>query len=242
MTLVLDASGSIQSSDAVETVRDAAKVFLDAVKDTGSTARVIDFGTFSRQTAGPELVTTASMAPGGVHAEALASYYNPKPPLTPPATAARQYDGSGSLTNNGNFGGQDNGNTQWTNWDSALDRADENPGALVVFVTDGDPTALNLDQTGDAFNPPGTTVAFNTFRGDLAGPSVDRAVQEANTIKTGTGAGAHAGGRGRSCSHATRQRAAARPSGGPAGRDEHDRDHQSQPGRCRRGPRVRRPR
>ncbi len=107
--------------------------------------------------------------------------------MTAPATAARQYKGAGSITNTNNFGDLDNDNRQWTNWDSALDRADDNPGELVVFVTDGDPTALNLDQTHDAFNPPGTTVAFNTFRGDLAGPSVDRAVQEANAIKSGPG-------------------------------------------------------
>ena len=187
VTLVLDASGSISSSGAVETVRDAAEVFLDAVKDTGSRARVIDFGTFSRQTAPAVLVTTASMAPGGVHAQALADYYNPQPPVTAPATAARQYDGSGSLSSTANFGALDNTNVQWTNWDSALDRAKGNPGALVVFVTDGDPTALNLDQAGDAFNPPGTTVAFNTFRGSGTGPSVDRAVEEANAIKTGAG-------------------------------------------------------
>ena len=80
VTLVLDASGSISSSRAVETVRDAAEVFLDAVKDTGSRARVIDFATFSRQTAPAVLVTTASMAPGGVHARALADYYNPRRP------------------------------------------------------------------------------------------------------------------------------------------------------------------
>jgi uncharacterized repeat protein (TIGR01451 family) len=186
MTLVLDASGSISSAGAVETVRDAAEVFLDAVKDTGSTTRVIDFGTFSRVTAGAELVTTDSMAPGGVHANAIAAYYNPRPPVTPPATGARQYDGSGSLSDPGNFGGVTNDN-QWTNWDSALDRADDNPGELVVFVTDGDPTAINLDQPGDAFNPPGTTVAYNTFRGSGAGPSVDRAVAEANLIKTAGG-------------------------------------------------------
>ncbi len=52
VTLVLDASGSIQSFDAVEDVRNAAEVFLDAVKDTGSTARVVDFGTFSRRQPG----------------------------------------------------------------------------------------------------------------------------------------------------------------------------------------------
>src|SRR5262245_15280130 len=66
--LVLDASGSINSSHAVNTVRNAASVFLDALENTGSTARVIDFGSVARQTAPAALVTTDSLAPGGVHA------------------------------------------------------------------------------------------------------------------------------------------------------------------------------
>src|SRR5262249_6864971 len=81
VTLVLDASGSINSSHAVETVRNAATVFLKALKGTGSTARVIDFGSVARQTAPATLVTDQSLAPGGVHANALAAYYNPVPPL-----------------------------------------------------------------------------------------------------------------------------------------------------------------
>jgi len=184
LTLVLDASGSIESEGAVENVRSAAKAFLDAVKDTGSTARVVDFGTVARQTAPADPVTTASMAPGGVHANALASYYNPKPPIAPPTTAARQYNGTGSISSTSSFGSIDNSQTQWTNWDQALARARTVPSSLIVFVTDGDPTAFDLNQPGDAFNPPGTTVAYNTFRGQGTGPSVDRAVVEANAAKT----------------------------------------------------------
>ena len=47
ITLVLDASGSIQSSNAVNDVRDAADAFLDALSNTGSTARVTQFATLS---------------------------------------------------------------------------------------------------------------------------------------------------------------------------------------------------
>ena len=50
-----------------------------------------------------------------------------------------------------------------------------------------DDFAVGVDASapGDAaFTPPGPTVAFNTFRGDLAGPSVDRPVEEANAAKT----------------------------------------------------------
>ena len=38
-------------------------------------------------------VTTASMAPGGAHANAIKAYYSPQPPIQPPSTAARRYTG-----------------------------------------------------------------------------------------------------------------------------------------------------
>ena len=118
------------------------------------------------------------MAPGGVHANAIAAYYNPRPPVTAPAIWGPPVRREWPPVEHWQLRQVlDNGNDQWTNWDSALDRAEDDPGELVVFVTDGDPTAIDLNQAGDAFNPPGTTVAFNTFRGDGAAPSVDRAVQ-----------------------------------------------------------------
>jgi uncharacterized repeat protein (TIGR01451 family) len=170
----------------VETVRDAAEVFLDALKNTGSTARVLDFGTVARQTAPADLVTTASMQPGGVHANAIKAYYNPQPPIVPP-TEAREYRGSGSITAPGQWNPPNSTAVQYTNWDQALDRSNDVASNLVVFVTDGDPTAIDLNQPGDAFPPDPLTVGYNTFRGDGTGPSVDRAVQEANLVK-GTGA------------------------------------------------------
>jgi uncharacterized repeat protein (TIGR01451 family) len=187
LTLVLDASGSIDSSHAVNTVRDAASTFLGALKNTGSTARVLDFGTVARQTAAPVLVTDQSLATGGAHANALKAYYNPIPPITSP-TSARRYDGSGNPLNAANYGSVSNSSNQYTNWDQSLDLAGATPAGatrsdLVVYITDGDPTAFDFNQSGDPFFPNG--VAFSTD-GSSEGRQVtlDRAVEEANQIKS----------------------------------------------------------
>ena len=65
-TLVLDASGSVQSAGAVDDVRDAADAFLEALRNTTSTARVAQFGTVSEELAPSTLVDDASLADGGV--------------------------------------------------------------------------------------------------------------------------------------------------------------------------------
>jgi len=69
VTLILDASGSVSQAHAVENVRDSARAFLEALADTNSTARVIDFGTVARVSAARSNVTTASLQEGGVFAE-----------------------------------------------------------------------------------------------------------------------------------------------------------------------------
>ena len=91
VTLILDASGSVSQAHAVEDVRDSARAFLEALADTSSTARVIDFGTVARVSAPRTVVTTASLEEGGVFADALEAYYNPKPPLPPPPATAHQF-------------------------------------------------------------------------------------------------------------------------------------------------------
>ena len=182
VTLVLDASGSIQSSHAVDTVRSAAEVFLDALKDTGSTARVIDFGSVARQTAPATLVTTASLAPGGVHANALKDYYNPIPPLQP-GVKAYAWNG-GPVNSTSSY--KSTTSTQYTNWDQSLDQAGRVASDLVVYVTDGDPTAADSDQPGDPFyvagkDPPNVRVGLDSGAGlQLA---LDRGVEEANQVK-----------------------------------------------------------
>ena len=183
VTLVLDASGSIESAHAVENVRDSAGAFLDALADTNSRARVIDFGTVARETAGMDLVTTASLEEGGVHADALHDYYNPKPPIVPPVRAFR-YDGSGNPLNPDNY--DERNDPQYTNWDAGLRMARGNATNLIVFLTDGDPTGFDADKPGDPFrvpgqNPPNALFGFSGGNGQVI--ALDRAVEEANTAK-----------------------------------------------------------
>ena len=184
VTLVLDASGSINSSHAVETVRNAASVFLTALADTGSTARVIDFGSVARQTAPAALVTTSSLAPGGVHANALKAYYNPIPPLQS-GVRAHAWNGRVPVTSAANY--SNSTSTQYTNWDQSLDQAGRQHSDLVVYVTDGDPTAVDSDQPGDPFfvagkDPPDVRVAMDSGSGQQL--ALDRGVEEANLIKS----------------------------------------------------------
>ncbi len=47
LTLVMDASGSVSSSHAVDDVRAAGDALLTALKNTNSTARVTQFATLS---------------------------------------------------------------------------------------------------------------------------------------------------------------------------------------------------
>ncbi len=189
VTLVLDASGSINSSHAVEDVRAAADAFLDALRNTNSTARVTQFGTVSAQLAARTGVDDASLGPGGALSAALAGYYNPIPPAVPPQTF-RRYDGSGSPLSASNYGAANTTSNQYTNWDQALDQAGTGaPPEMVLFVTDGDPTAFDFNQAGDPFlnaSPP-FNVAYGTDASSAAqSVTLDRAVQEANQIKADT--------------------------------------------------------
>jgi hypothetical protein len=176
LTLVLDASGSIHTSQAEEKVRGAAEAFLDALANTGSTARVTQFATVAEQLAPQTVVDDASLGPGGVLRNAIDKYYNPKPPR-PAGVDFWQYR-NGNFTLN-NAASSD----QYTNWDQSLGQAAETKPNLVVYVTDGDPTAYDLDKPGDVGSPgPPPDVAFGTSGNDP--PTIDRAVEEANKVKT----------------------------------------------------------
>jgi LPXTG-motif cell wall-anchored protein len=182
VTLVLDASGSISNSGAVEDVRDAAEAFLDALANTNSTARVTQFATVSEELAPSTLVDDASLAEDGVHGEAITGYYHPKPPR-PPGVSFHQYRGAGDPQSPSSWvsGSSD----QYTNWDQSLDQAGTGPSELVVFVTDGDPTAYDFNEPGDPFDPgPPPDVGYSTDREPAATVTLDRAVAEAEAIKT----------------------------------------------------------
>ena len=188
VTLVLDASGSISCSHAVENVRNAADAFLDALRNTNSTARVTQFGSVSAQLAPPTAVDDASLGPGGALAAALKGYYNPIPPAVAPQTF-RRYDGGGHPLSSGNYGPPNTSSNQYTNWDQALDQAGTGaPPEMVLFVTDGDPTAFDFNQAGDPFSAgPPPDVAYSTDGSTESRQlTLDRAVEEANQIKANT--------------------------------------------------------
>ena len=184
LTVVLDASGSVSSSGAVEDVRSAGEALLESLSNTNSRARVTQFATIAQQLAPSRLIDSASLAAGGVHRTALNGYYNPIPPR-PSGVNIYSYN-SGNPLSSSSYG-LSNSSNQYTNWDQSLDQAgDGAPPDLVVYVTDGDPTAFDFNQAGDPFDPgPPPDVAVRTDRSAQAQEvTVDRAIQEANQIKT----------------------------------------------------------
>ncbi len=113
--LVLDESGSIASTGATDTVRDAARGFLDALSGTGSSVSIVNFSTSAAQPVPYTTVTPGTI--DSVFAPYLKNGYKP------------------------------NG---WTNWEAAFQKVREANAVpsgikadLVLFITDGDPTAYN---------------------------------------------------------------------------------------------------
>jgi uncharacterized repeat protein (TIGR01451 family) len=186
LTLVLDASGSIESSHAVDKVRQAGSTLLDSLSNTSSTARVIQFATLSERLASRTQIDDTAMAPTGVLGQAIQGYYNPIPPRPGNVNIYRYNSGNPQSSSSFRL---DNSQIQYTNWDGALhDAVTGSTGDLVVFVTDGDPTAYDLDRAGDPFDQgPPPDVAMNTNRSQANQVTLDRAVEEANAIKA-TGA------------------------------------------------------
>ncbi len=173
LTLVLDASGSVQQSNAVNEVRDAAEAFLDALSNTGSSARVTQFATATQQLAPSTVVDDGSLGPDGTLRNAIDGYYNPRPPR--PA-GVNFIDTRGQVNNSAT-------NNQYTNWDGSLNQAAGTKPDLVVYVTDGDPTAYDLDKAGDpGDHGPPPDIRYGTNSTDTQ--TVDRAVTEANQVKT----------------------------------------------------------
>ena len=115
--LVLDESGSIASSGNTQNVKNATKAFLGALSGTGAKVSIVDF---SSRAARPVPYTT-------VTPETMTSTFDPY--------LATGYSPSG-----------------FTNWEAAFQKVREANGEgiladLVVFITDGDPTAHNVGDT-----------------------------------------------------------------------------------------------
>nr|MCU0280073.1 hypothetical protein [Candidatus Nanopelagicales bacterium] len=155
--LILDASGSIQSAGAVNTVRNAGRDLTAALKDTNSTLRITQFATFSGQLSSRVPVNAATTGAGGALSTALTNYYTPPPPRP-----------AGVTIYNGNQ--MQNSALTWTNWEDGIKGIDT--PELAIYITDGDPTAYNVNATRTNVNTPSTGVAL------------DNAITQANALKT----------------------------------------------------------
>jgi uncharacterized repeat protein (TIGR01451 family) len=113
--LVLDESGSINTSGKTEVVRNATRAFLNALSGTGAAVSIVDFSTTAARPVPYTTVTDGT----------IASTFEPY--------LANGYKPSG-----------------WTNWEDAFTKVREantqgTVADLVVFITDGDPTARNTE-------------------------------------------------------------------------------------------------
>ena len=135
VALVLDESGSIGSTPgAADAVRNGAKAFANGLAGTGAQLAVIGFSTAA--------ATIKLGTPAAVYNEVTDSYVNG--PFT--TYINKTYNPSG-----------------WTNWQDALGDAialSPKPD-LVVFLTDGDPTARNTGQGTETNFPDGSYDAMN---------------------------------------------------------------------------------
>ncbi|HEY1276847.1 MAG TPA: VWA domain-containing protein [Thermoleophilaceae bacterium] len=113
--LVLDKSGSIESSHATEAVRNAARAFLTALSGTGSKVSITDFSTTAKQQIGYTTVTDDS----------IRDVFNPY--------LQNDYKPAGTTNWEDAFT-----KVKVANADRAQPTAD-----LVVFITDGDPNTIN---------------------------------------------------------------------------------------------------
>ena len=155
-TLILDASGSIQNAGAVNKVRTASYDLLAALTDTNSTLRITQFGTFSGQLSSRVDVNASTTGAGGALANGVKNYYTPPPPRP-----------AGVTIYNGNR--VDNNALTWTNWEDGIKGIDR--PELAIFMTDGDPTAYNVNSSRTNVNTSST------------GTALDNAITQANILK-----------------------------------------------------------
>lgn len=164
VALVLDESGSIgQVENGIASVRDGAKAFVNGLAGTGSQLAVIEFNTQAR---------TIPLS-GATYNEITTAYAN--------GPFATYINGAGT-TSSTRYNPKDyTGNAQYTNWqDGLLDTGALGPlPELVVFITDGDPTARNTSSGQETGYPEGSYavmnpafVAANALKGNAATPRI----------------------------------------------------------------------
>ena len=146
VALVLDESGSIGAVEGgIASVREGAKAFVNGLADTGSELAVIEFNTQSR---------TVPLS-GNVYNPITTSYAN--------GAFATYINGQGSSSSTRYNPKDYSGTAQYTNWqDGLLDTGALDPlPQLVIFVTDGDPTARNTSSGPETGFEDGSYLVMN---------------------------------------------------------------------------------
>ncbi|MCB0819760.1 MAG: VWA domain-containing protein, partial [Bacteroidetes bacterium] len=150
---VLDESGSINSSEAAS-VRTGALALANALNNSGANLRLVEFN------------TTASVVNLGMTEvnNTFISRFNSYLTSSYNSQSYNPYS-SGSCVG-------------WTNWDDALEEVGGLDGDLVIFFTDGNPTAYNTNSG----NCNGGSVQAGSGSSTVS-TALSRAVTEANTVK-----------------------------------------------------------
>ena len=153
--LVLDESGSLAPHEA--TMRSAVNSFLNPLIDTNAAAAIVEFGSAATKVFEYTSIGAANIAGTFgpyINATSSGEVYDPPSQLGP-----------------------------FTNWDDALDEVTQinadvtispEPAPVVLFLTDGDPTAYNLDKSGESG---GVDTTNATVEG------LNRAIEEADEIR-----------------------------------------------------------
>jgi uncharacterized repeat protein (TIGR01451 family) len=163
LALVLDESGSIGTGANRTAVRNGARAFVTSLNGTGSRISIIEFNTRARAVVAT--VVGGNAAYQTVSSDWITNSFDPyiTDQLNEPNDQGTGYDP-------GNYSSAE----QWTNWEDAFTNTHAlnqrvSAADLVVFITDGDPTAYNTP-TGPIINQPNAI-------------SLERAVPQANLVK-----------------------------------------------------------
>ena len=171
VTLVLDASGSVQSN-AVGSVRPRPRVPRRVeghqLHGPGASVRhVRGRGVGVPANGRRRDIRRRRGAPRRRRGLLQPAAPRPSDPTIHQYTRRHPASSSGSWSN-------DNSSIQYTNWQQVLELTATDSGELVVFITDGDPTAYDFDRPGDPFPAAATSASAPTGRGQP--DTLDRAV------------------------------------------------------------------
>ncbi|MFN4121857.1 MAG: VWA domain-containing protein, partial [Flavobacteriales bacterium] len=154
VVFILDESGSIMGDDAVE-VRTGALALANALNNSGAELRVIEFATSA------SVINLGGASVNNTFISNFNNYLNS-------SYLGQSYNPVSQAPCNG-----------WTNWEDALIKAQPLPADLIIFFTDGNPTAYNQGSSntcGSVRTPNDGTYSAST--------ALSRAVTVANAIKT----------------------------------------------------------